>query len=510
MRNNRPARAPADSMRLEPLEPKLLFSVIFVDHNAPGPTHDGMTWTTAYRRLTPALNNAVAGDVIRMADGTYTPTNGTNQAATFQLKNGVEVDGGFAGYGATNPDDRDIAANPTILSGEIGNPDDNLDNSYHVVTGSGTNASAVLDGVGIVDGTAVFVEAGSGGGVYNNHGSPTIRDCSIGDSFSGSGGAVADENQSSPTFIGCSFFGSTGSAIGGAMLNRNSSATLTTCTFIHNDSGTNGGAIYNDNSQVSITSCSFLDNQGGFEGGAIFDSGGTTTMTNCLFVRNGVLNRGGAILQTSGAHAVIDNCTFRENGINYDGQITDEGGAIYERQSSAVVIDNSILWGNRADAHPEVRKTSGSTVVVQFTDYQGGHAGQGNINLRPLFIAAPNPGPDGIWGSQDDFFGNENLKSNSPCLDAGSNALVPAGVTTDLAGRQRIVDMPGAHDPGAIVDMGAYEFQPTSVTGDSSQDGSILFGTVASASNPFSTTGTPSITGSIGAKTDQRFLLELV
>ena len=49
----------------------------------------------------------------------------------------------------------------------------------------------------------------------------------------------------------------------------------------------------------------------------------------------------------------------------------------------------------------------------------------------------------------------------SPTLDAGSNALIPSGVTTDLAGTARIRENLGGCSrttPPAIVDMGAFEF----------------------------------------------------
>ncbi|MFQ5414722.1 MAG: hypothetical protein ACE5E6_09720 [Phycisphaerae bacterium] len=42
-------------------------------------------------------------------------------------------------------------------------------------------------------------------------------------------------------------------------------------------------------------------------------------------------------------------------------------------------------------------------------------------------------------------------------MDAGNNAQIPAGVTLDLDGNNRIVD--GDCDSTATVDMGAYEFQ---------------------------------------------------
>jgi len=92
---------------------------------------------------------------------------------------------------------------------------------------------------------------------------------------------------------------------------------------------------------------------------------------------------------------------------------------------------------------------------VTYSDIQGGNAGTGNINADPQFVRAPDPGLDLAWGSLDDDYGDLRLLSGSPCIDAGNNGAVTA--TTDLAGNPRIIDTPGVHDPGAIVDMGAYE-----------------------------------------------------
>src|SRR5262249_54091535 len=59
--------------------------------------------------------------------------------------------------------------------------------------------------------------------------------------------------------------------------------------------------------------------------------------------------------------------------------------------------------------------------------------------------------------SNNNYYQSPRLRITSPCIDSGDNALVPAGVTTDLAGNPRFVDMLGVNDPGAIVDMGAHE-----------------------------------------------------
>ena len=95
--------------------------------------------------LQTALSNAVAGYQIWVATGTYKPTTDTNRYATFQLESGVAIYGGFPVDGGAW-ETRDWEANLTTLSGDIGGIDDATDNSYHVVTGSGVGATAVLDG----------------------------------------------------------------------------------------------------------------------------------------------------------------------------------------------------------------------------------------------------------------------------------------------------------------------------------------------------------------------------
>ena len=86
-----------------------------------------------------------------------------NRAATFALETGVAVYGGFDGTEILLSQ-RDVAANPTILSGDTEGNDANTDgngvaetsagivgsNAYHVVTGSGTdNNRATTSGGGI-------------------------------------------------------------------------------------------------------------------------------------------------------------------------------------------------------------------------------------------------------------------------------------------------------------------------------------------------------------------------
>ncbi|MHC4620295.1 MAG: hypothetical protein ACYTEQ_21310, partial [Planctomycetota bacterium] len=76
---------------------------IFVDSTAEG-NDDGSSWANAYNHLQDALSMAQAGDQILVAQGTYYPdTNSTDpnhsndRSATFHLKTGVLIIGGYIG-----------------------------------------------------------------------------------------------------------------------------------------------------------------------------------------------------------------------------------------------------------------------------------------------------------------------------------------------------------------------------------------------------------------------------
>ena len=160
--------------------------VCYVDDTAGG-TGSGADWTNAFTNLTAALLDPGCTD-IRVAAGLYTPSNVAGSAATFQLHSGVAIVGGFPEGGGDTPDPK---ANPTTLSGEIGIVGNYDDNSYHVVTGSGADASAVLDGFSIVDGNAMSASPNDrGAGIYIVSGSPTLTNLTIsGNSVTGGGAA---------------------------------------------------------------------------------------------------------------------------------------------------------------------------------------------------------------------------------------------------------------------------------------------------------------------------------
>lgn len=108
---------------------------------------DGSSWDNALSggQLAEKLSNATAGDVFYVAKGTYTPTSSAERTATFHLKKGVKIYGGFAGDEVGSGEElltkRDMTTNKTILSGDIGVVGNAGDNCYHVVTGGASATS---------------------------------------------------------------------------------------------------------------------------------------------------------------------------------------------------------------------------------------------------------------------------------------------------------------------------------------------------------------------------------
>jgi VCBS repeat-containing protein len=419
-------------------------SIVYVDKDATG-ANDGSSWADAYTDLQPALRAAQANTEIWVAEGTYKPTTGTtDRRATFLMKSGVALYGGFAGNetqrSARNPS---RAANNTTLSGDLagndrGNPADfanHVENSYHVLVASGTDATAVLDGFTVRGGNA---DAGgsdfgnnNGGGMYNDAGSPTIRNVTFTSNRSG-------------------LFVAGGAGSGGAMYNSNGGRpTITNATFSSNLSTGSGGGIYNaSGSSPTVTNALFSGNTAN-NGGGIADVFSNSTVVNSVFTGANTSSGGGvAVVRQSSAEGSpptsVINSTFSGNGAT-------GGGFAALNNNGDLVIRNSILWGGGTNQIFNTFSLGGYT-SVEHSIVQGGYSGDGNSNRDPKFA------------------NDLRLQPNSPAVNAGDNDFLPADtqdldgdsnttekVPYDLAGNARIYQNT---DPALqIVDMGAYELQ---------------------------------------------------
>ncbi len=359
---------------------------------------NGLSWANASGDIMAMILASSSGDEIWVAAGTYTPTTGTDRAATFSLKNGVEVYGGFNGT-ETSWSQRDYTTNVTILSGEIGSPG-LIDNSYHVVFSLGANLSAKLDGFTITAGNATT--SGNqynqfyGGGMYNWSGSPLIANCIFTDNWANTGGGAMANYEASPFIVNCIFSGN-----------------------IAYDNNSRGGGMSNQ-------------------------EGSNPVLTNCAFIGNRA-ESGGGMYNSGTSSPTLNNCTFSGNEVTASPK---RGGAMYSigcpscnpPEIPSPTLKNCIIWGNDGSQiyHTNVNISSTS---ISYSIIEGGCSASycNNIlDVDPLFVSQPPIG----FGSSGDL----HLQDCSPAIDAGTSAGAPGA---DFEGDPR--------PQGLGVDMGFDE-----------------------------------------------------
>jgi len=438
--------------------------VIYVDDDAAG-ANVGSSWNDAINSLQDALLLAYFYDEpveIRVAQGTYTPDQGIgimpgDREASFQLLNNVTIKGGYAGLGTRDPEMRDIDRYTSILSGDLNSNDsprqtNKEENSYHVVTAKGINATAVLDGFTITGGTADGWEPNNGGGMVNENSNPILINCTFkGNSAPISGGGMFNHN-SNLTLLNCIFTGNSAARSGGGMYNNDSSATLTNCAFIDNAGGDSGGGgmyntqsillladctfsenltegsgggIHNNNSNAELLNCDFRANSSRVSGGGIYsDSQSELNSTNCIFSRNSA-RTGGGLENIRGSNSIFYNCTFTENSAGAT------GGGLSNTLGGQLTLINCILWGDTPDEISGLASFSYSNIKNSlgiWSDWLG--TTSGNIDIDPQF-ADPDNGDyhlksqAGRWDPAIESWVIDEV--SSPCIDAG-DPTIPVGL----------------------------------------------------------------------------------
>jgi hypothetical protein len=397
---------------------------IFVKADATG-SNDGASWENAFVLLQSALDIAVSGDQIWVAAGTYTPTlevgGSGDRLKSFQMKNGVEIYGGFAGtedpetFDLTN---RDFEANETILSGDLLGNDSfdhqnggyqsgtGSDNSYHVVANPATaaiDATAILDGFTISGGNANvegFGETSAGGGIANEGASPTLSNLLI---------------RHNAAFIA-----------GGGMLNTDASMPIiTNVRIIENVSVIQGaGMMNNDNSDVQFTNGLVADNvvlseEGG--GGGIVNVFSNPTFTN-LTISNNTAQFGGGVAES------LSNSTYN-NSIISGNMATNDGHEFY-LQDASITLNNS-AYSNQAGDIFLVDANSTTTFNNSITD-------------DPQFVDPAN--------------GDYRIAGSSPCVDSGNDSYNDLEIDIRGNGFARKMDK-NDHTEAGTIDIGAYEYK---------------------------------------------------
>ncbi len=464
-------------------------ALYYVDMNAPI-GGNGYSWNTAFNNLQDALFNAVSGDSIWVAQGVYYPDIGgghvnNNRSASFILKNGVSVYGGFNAT-ETQLNQRNPETNVTILSGDIaqddGNSDGNniLEDKFGAV---GSNSYQVVLGTGISDNSTLFsgftVTAGkadgsgsrrSGAGMYCGNGTngPSIRMSTFIGNFARSFGGAT---------YGCSHdvrdthFINNFTLLSGAINVRG--GYYENVLFEGNFAVQKGGAISNSGGTLTLVNSKLIANSANAGGGALH-SISAITVKNTLFSGNKSSNSnsdGGGLLLEGALTASLTNVTLT-------GNLAPLGGAISMISAVTLNLRNSIIWNNHGfQGEPNIDLNGGTYSQINSLVQGFGTTGTGNLDGDPSFILEVNPftAPTSI--------GNAHLQVGSIAINSGDNSFV-SPLITDLDGNTRIQD--------TTVDMGAYEFSShtVSVTVSGLDAGTLVLQNNGGDDLTFSTDGT--------------------
>jgi hypothetical protein len=423
---------------IECLESRLALSVHFVDHDAPG-LDNGTSWPDAFRDLQSALAAGQAGDQVWVAEGTYHPTQSTDQQATFRLPDGASVYGGFAG-GETALDDRDPLAHPTTLSGEVGRVYDFYDNSFHVVTVD-PGVTARLDSVQIRLGFAFGPDEESRrGGAIVNHGNLTLAR------------TVLNSNQATDQ--------------GGNIYNTGE--LLVIGSQVELGGSRDGGGIYNLGRATLLGSSVTFNGSIDGRGGGVFN-GGDFTAINATIGGNEAV-QGGGLFHESGtvslAHTTVSHNTVRDWNNAGGGIYTDIGGITishtlvannYQRDPIATIAPNDVHGSFELGSSFNLIGVSDGTTRLTH-GINGNQVGTIGTPIDPRLADEP----DYHSHLDGQLTAYVPLLPGSPAIDAGDPAFDPTSFTPPLLedelGRPRV--SPGTFASTARIDIGAFETLP--------------------------------------------------
>jgi hypothetical protein len=347
----------------------------YVDAKATG-AGTGNNWADAFNDIHTAFSIAESGDTIRIAQGTYTPDDSHptlaigDRAAYWDYPGDVVVEGGYRGNsGGGDPEDRDSGLFETILSGEIGDPELETDNSWALIKAN-VRGDILFDGLTL-------------SGVYQDSSSlPQGHYGSVLWTFGSNRVALNDIRIVDNVTINDDQLGR-----GGALFILNTPGTISNCEFVDNRIGgtqfqTVGGAAFIWDSDITFTDCLFEDNVndaigGAAFGGAIYIEHGYPVFQNVIFRNNIAENAGGAVFHRNawdpvkhpdreGAPTFID-CVFESNASN-------NGGAAFiwsRREDDVCTFRNCQFLGNTTVQGGAAIYSNGGGLTVMGVNVEG-------------------------------------------------------------------------------------------------------------------------------------------
>ena len=315
-----------------------------------------------YPTIQDAIDAAQAGDVVKVAKGTY--------QENVVMKEGVALQGGYSADFSV----RDVFLYVTTIDGGKNGSVVLFENIL----------SASIEGFTITNGESDF-----GGGINCEESNPRILNNTIkGNHATGDGGGIRCY-KSNPTIANNAITGNS-AKYGGGILCYESSPDISNNTITNNKAGTDGGGIEcYDQSNPTISSNTITNNKAGGDGGGIecYDQSNPTISSNTI-TNNKAGGDGGGIDCYNQSNPRILSNTISVN------KAAGNGGGVYCYESSPEISNNTIS-GNKSEkkgggircykSNPTI---ANSTVTGNSAEYGGGiHCYESNPKISNVIIS---------------------------------------------------------------------------------------------------------------------------
>ena len=219
-----------------------------------------------YNTIQAAIDAAVDGDEVVVADGVYTGAGNYN----LDFSNGLPIGQtrAITVRSANGPENCIIDCN-------------GLGRGFYFHSGEDPNSK--IEGFTITNGNANY-----GGAIECEQASPTISNCIITGNSAYDGGGI-DCYDASPIIIDCVITGNTAENDGGGIESYEATPTIINSLIQGNSAGRYGGAIDCYNSSPTITNCTIIGNSGVSNYGGVFADYtlSSPTITNSILWGNG-------------------------------------------------------------------------------------------------------------------------------------------------------------------------------------------------------------------------------
>ena len=324
----------------------------------------------------------------------------------------------------------------------------------------------------IIDSTFENNTASTNGGavyIYNDNDATISGSTFTNNESLADGGAIFGEIHYNVTIVDCTITGNSAADDGGGLAfyakKPDNVLSITDTTIDANDAGDLGGGLKIDAQDpliVSITNSTVSNNTAQTDAGILFDEGGiTATINNSTISANAALYGSGGVYIGSGSSLTVNQSTISANSSagSYTG--TDGGGIQLGDNTSVVTLSGSIVSGN----------SSGVAGAADFGLYSALPSDTGSITATNSLI--------GEVDSRITVNGTNNVSSTNPMLGALANNGGPTKTMALLTGSPAIDAGPNpvatftgnefdqrgagyARIVGGLVDIGAFELQPSS------------------------------------------------